>query len=82
VNRVVCPALLLAGNLELGSLIREKDLDFFTAALTDSRSSFQRRTLSHRARSSRRGAASVYGLLRTNGQLIKLSMISQMHTAQ
>jgi pimeloyl-ACP methyl ester carboxylesterase len=30
-ERIVCPALLLAGYLELGSLIRENDLDFFTA---------------------------------------------------
>src|SRR5690349_21620525 len=38
-NRVVCPALLLAGNLELGSLIREKDLDFFTAHTAHARAS-------------------------------------------
>jgi pimeloyl-ACP methyl ester carboxylesterase len=38
-DRVVCPALLLAGNLELGSLIRDKDLDFFTAHTAHGRAS-------------------------------------------
>jgi pimeloyl-ACP methyl ester carboxylesterase len=38
-DRVVCPALLLAGNLELGSLIRDKDVDFFTAHTAHARAS-------------------------------------------